>query len=106
MVWDKSKTSEYAKDESGSSFVFSLTSNHKLVLDKTKTAIYRGNPHGPLFGDGNSDFGISTPGSNSWSLVGRSYTNQNYKNDDESYAKFNGNPVKSYKFGIKKWEVW
>jgi hypothetical protein len=106
LIWEKTSTSEYVKDESGSSFIFSLSSNEKLVLDKSKTAIYRCSPHGPLFGDGNSDLGISAAGSDCWSLVGRSYTNENYKSNQESYGKFNGNPGNYYYFGIKKWEVW
>ena len=45
LVWNKSN--KQVKDESGNSFIFSLTNNHKFKLDKSKTAIYQYDGYGP-----------------------------------------------------------
>ena len=67
------------KDKSGGSFIFSLTNNHKFVLDMEKTAIFRG-ADGPSFGDMNPDFSISNEGNKNdcYSRINRSYNNKNY----------------------------
>ncbi len=74
LVWEK-KNGDHVKDESGRSFIFSLTNNHTFTLDKNKPAISQYANHGPLFGTGNPDFGIdgSSNGSsrNSWSIINR-----------------------------------
>ncbi len=74
LVWDIQKDEDQIKDESGRSFIFSLTNNHKFTLDKNKTAIYQSADNGPIFGTDNPDFGISGATSNtssSWSMINR-----------------------------------
>jgi hypothetical protein len=104
LVW--SKSGQYQKDESGSSFIFSLSNNHKFVLDKYKDAIYQNSKHGPIFGNGSPDFyiGDSANTINSWAKINQSYLNENYKAaDGESHMKFTGNPEKSYHYQAKEW---
>ncbi len=57
LVW--SKSNQLLKDESGSSFIFSLSNNHKFVLDKSKDAIFQHPTLGPAFGSGAPDFYIT-----------------------------------------------
>jgi hypothetical protein len=110
LVWDEAKSGQCQKDESGSSFIFSLSNNHKFVLDKSKDAIYQNSSHGPIFGYGPADFYIidSANTSNaSYALINKTYCNENYKaGDGESYMKFTGNPDKSSNYLTKEWEVW
>jgi hypothetical protein len=56
LVWNKSR--QKLKDDSGSSFIFSLSNNHKFVLDKSKDAIYQTSGDGPVFGNDSPDFYI------------------------------------------------
>ncbi len=56
LVWNKSR--QKLKDESGSSFIFSLSNNHKFVLDKRKDAIRQSSVNGPWFGNDFPDFYI------------------------------------------------
>jgi hypothetical protein len=57
LVWNH-KNGAYLKDESGSSFIFSLTNNHKFTLDKSKDATYPHSSLGPAFGSGQPDLFI------------------------------------------------
>ena len=108
LVWNKS--GRKLKDESGSSFIFSLSNNHKFVLDKSKDAIQQHSGTGPLFGGCSPDFYIcdsANTSNSSYALINQSYLNENYKaGDGESYMKFTGNPNKSYNYRAKDWEVW
>ncbi len=107
LPWDKTK-SGYINDESGTSFIFSLTNNHKFTLDKSKSAISQYFNHGPIFGTGNPDFGIigssNSNISDSWAIINQSYSNSNYTaGNGDSYMKFTGNPNKSNTFRTKEW---
>ncbi len=107
LVWNKS--CQKLKDESGSSFIFSLSNNHKFVLDKSKDAIQQNSLYGPCFGDGGNDFYIANSANtqNSYALINKSYFNENYKaGDGESYMKFTGNPDKTHFYQTKDWEAW
>ena len=76
LVWDKSIQNK--KDESGKSFIFSLTNNHKFTLDKSKDALYTHTNLGPAFGDSNPDFFIwdfADTQKNSCTIINRSYVN-------------------------------
>jgi hypothetical protein len=77
LVWDKPSISKLMKDDSGNSFIFSLTNNHKFKLDKAKDAIYQANSIGPTFGNNNPDFYISDSvnTSNSYAMINNSYIN-------------------------------
>jgi hypothetical protein len=96
LTW--SKSDQKLKDKSGSSFIFSLSNNHKFVLVKSKDAIQQHSGEGPCFGDGGNDFYIcdSANTNNSYARINKSYLNENYTaGDGESYMKFTGNPNKS-----------
>ncbi len=56
LTW--SNSDNILKDESGSSFIFSLSNNHKFVLDKSKDAICQHSGYGPIFGNNFPDFYI------------------------------------------------
>ena len=107
LVWDLSKSGQKLKDESGSSFIFSLSNNHKFVLDKSKDAIYQSSFHGPIFGNGDPDFyicGSANTNKSSYAKINKSYLNENYKaGDEESSMKFTGNPDNSYHYQVKEW---
>jgi hypothetical protein len=95
LVW--SESGQKLKDESGSSFIFSLSNNHKFVLDKSKDAICQSSGHGPIFGNNYPDFYIcdSANARNSRAEINQSYLNDNYKaQDGKSYMKFTGNREK------------
>jgi hypothetical protein len=62
LFWDNSRHSKYETDESGNSFIFSLSNNDKFTVDKSKSAIYHYYPHGPWFGPGSPDFMIVNSG--------------------------------------------
>jgi hypothetical protein len=109
LAWDKAKNSQCQKDESGRSFIFSLSNNHKFVLDKSKDAIQQLSSYGPCFGDRGNDFYIASSANteNSWAVINQSYWNENYKaGEGESYMKFTGNPDKTHFYLAKEWEVW
>ena len=99
LVWNK--TNKLIKDESGSSFIFSLTNNHKFTLDKSKDAIHAHTSLGPAFGGSGPDFYLSEFANNndsSCTMINKSYFNENYTvGNKDSYMKFNGNPDKHYK---------
>ncbi len=59
LVWEKAKIGQCQKDDSGSSFIFSLSNNHKFVLDKSKDAIQQLSLCGPCFRDKGNDFYIA-----------------------------------------------
>jgi hypothetical protein len=107
LAWDHSKNSQCQKDESGSSFIFSLSNNHKFVLDKSKDAIYQSSVTGPFFGNGDPDFYIcdsANTSKSSYAIINQSYWNTNYKaGDGESYMKLLGNPDKSHLYLAKEW---
>ncbi len=77
LVWDNPSISKLMKDNSGSSFIFSLTNNHKFKLNKAKDAICQANSIGPTFGHTNPDFYISDDAntSNSYAMINNSYIN-------------------------------
>ncbi len=110
LAWDKAKHGQCQKDESGSSFIFSLSNNHKFVLDKSKDAIYNASSIGPAFGNGGPDFYIcdsANKTNSSYAEINKSYFNDNYKaGDGESHMKFTGSPDKSSSYQAKEWEVW
>ena len=84
LVWGKSNN--YLRDESGESFIFSLTNNHKFTVDKSNVAIYQHISEGPYFGDSHPDLYISSNANTcarSWSKINRSYSNENYMIDSE-----------------------
>jgi hypothetical protein len=105
LVW--SKSSQKLKDESGSSFIFSLSNNHKFILDKKKDAIYQNACTGPIFGNGSPDFYIcdsANTNNGSYAEINQSYLNENYKlGDGESHMKFTGSPDKSSSYQAKEW---
>jgi hypothetical protein len=106
LAWDHSKNSQCQKDESGSSFIFSLSNNHKFFLNKSKDAIQQHFSYGPCFGDGGNDFFIANYANtnNSYAKINQSYFNENYRaGDGESYTKFTGNPDKSGYYKAKEW---
>ena len=76
LVWDKSK-SGYVKDETGKSFIFSLTNNDKFILKQIENTIYQLVDCGPIFGQ--NDFYISeaanTSSNNSRTHINTSYFN-------------------------------
>ena len=77
FVWN-TKNGAYLKDESGSSFIFSLTNNHKFTLDKSKYATYTHHTNGPTFGNDLPDFYISNYANttnNQYAKLNRSYVN-------------------------------
>jgi hypothetical protein len=109
LVWDKAKHGETQKDDSGSSFIFSLSNNHKFILDKSKDAIQQHSGTGPCFGDGGNDFFINSSADthSSYAKINQSYLNENYTAGDwESYMKFTGNPDKTFNYHAQEWEVW
>jgi hypothetical protein len=53
LVWNTNNQAKL-KDESGSSFIFSLTNNHKFTFDKSKDATYPYHTIGPTFGNGHN----------------------------------------------------
>ena len=75
LVWDKSNSSK--KDESGKSFIFSLTNNHKFTLDKSKDALYTDTTLGPAFGSGSPDFYINDSANTNdpYTMINQSYVN-------------------------------
>ncbi len=76
LVWNTNNQAKL-KDESGSSFIFSLTNNHKFTLDKSKTAIWSYPSHGPRFGDGSPDLFInnSANANNQYAQINQCYVN-------------------------------
>jgi hypothetical protein len=107
LVWEKAKDWSCQKDESGSSFIFSLSNNHKFVLDKSKDAIQQNSCTGPVFGNGVPDFYICDSANTnkiSSARINQSYLNENYNaGDGESYMKFTGNSKKSHHYRAKEW---
>ena len=107
LVWDKNLTiNKLMKDDSGSSFIFSLTNNHKFKLNKAKDAIYQSNSIGPTFGNGNPDFYINDNAntSNSYAMINNSYVNSYYTaGNGDSYTNFTGNTDKTPNFKTKEW---
>ncbi len=76
LVW--SKSGQCLKDDSGSSFIFSLSNNHKFVLGKSEDAIGQYSDYGPCFGDGGDDFTINNSANtdkNSYAAINNSYFN-------------------------------
>jgi hypothetical protein len=115
LVWNKSQSGPII-DQYGTSFIFSLTNNHKFTLDRNKTAITQYSNHGPMFGTNNPDFGIRGNSDSifldpprgqmnlSWGLINQSYSNSNYTlNNGDSYMKFNGNTNKLSNTMLKEW---
>ena len=77
LVWNTNNTT-HLKDESGRSFIFSLTNNHKFTLDKSKTAIRSSPSHGPIFGGDGPDFYIENSANttnNSYAQINKCYVN-------------------------------
>ena len=77
LVWNTNNQAKL-KDESGSSFIFSLTNNHKFTFDKSKDATYPYHTIGPTFGNGNPDFYINDSANstnNSYAMIDQSYVN-------------------------------
>jgi hypothetical protein len=100
---------DYVRDESGESFVFSLSNKDKFIQQDPDKGVkhYNSNSFGPIFG--NDDFYIcqKSDGNNSGGFINRSYINNKYKKDDkESSHIFNGNPEGLNTFRVKEWEVW
>jgi hypothetical protein len=59
VPWKKYYSDTYIKDESGQSFVFSLSNNDKFTLQNTNYALRYYQDYGPMFGNGNgTDFSI------------------------------------------------
>ena len=76
-MWTISSNGQCVNDETGRSFIFSLTNNHKFSLKKGKTAIYRAINIGPTFGNGDPDFYINNNAKayESYSKINQSYVN-------------------------------
>lgn len=92
LTWEKLDKGEYKIDESGESFVFSLTTNDKFTLKNNKCAIANDKAWGPSFG-GTKDFLLTNQSNTNFSVgaVNNFYYNENYKKDDQaSLEKFHG----------------
>lgn len=50
MKWVTKKTGSHIEDESGESFIFSLTNQDKFSLKRKKEAIFAYEMNGPVFG--------------------------------------------------------
>ena len=52
LLWDGTKSGEYRTDNTGESFIFSLTNGDKFLLTDKSTAIWNHANYGPAFGSG------------------------------------------------------
>ncbi len=112
LRWSSDQKANFKADDSGNSFVFSLSEGDKFKLIKRQSAICSKKKFGPVFGGGGgndydlfiSDKANSTKFSNAF--VNEAYYNEKYvKGDKASLKKFTGNE-KGWHFQINEWEVW
>lgn len=109
MLWDGTKNGEYIIDNTGESFIFSLTNRDKFLLTDISTAIWNHANYGPTFGGG-ADLLICNEADQkplSYADINKSYHNEQYQQRDRSsWERFSGNPNNSWHYRIQEWEVW
>ncbi len=96
-------------DESGKTFLFSLTNKDKFRLENKKYAINRSSStsYGPAFGNGWDLFirDKANTSKNSGGRINTSFVNENYTAENKE-AKFLGTAKENINCKLKEWEVW
>lgn len=105
LVW--SSHGHHRSDESGRSFIFSLSNKDKFPLHQSVKAIFDDFDHGPTFGSG-FDLHIchmANQNNGSHSKINNNYMCNKYTKDEAgSHQRFSGSST--HQFKIKEWEVW
>jgi hypothetical protein len=105
LVW--CSNGKYRRDESGQSFVFSLSNKDKFPLHQSVNAIYDDHGYGPTFGNGH-DLHIASIGNGhcgNYAKINTNYMCNKYTKDEVgSYQRFSGSST--HQFKVKEWEVW
>ena len=97
-------------DDSGDSFVFSLTNLDKFTMQQRGYCFRYLNGYGPMFGNQNgTDFFITNRANKERDCGGNinnGYWNGKYTKDNrESWEMFTGGN-QDFRFTVKEWEVW
>ncbi len=103
----KAKSGEYVCDDTGASFIFSISNNETFRLINKSGAIYRyGSKDKIRFGSDEFTLGDrANMGHNCYTSLNSYYNNANYIDGDvNSYLRMNGNNTDQ--FTTKEWEVW
>lgn len=106
LAWNSNGA--YQVDGTMKSFTFSLTNNHKFVVQGNANHVYGNSSYGPTFSN-HHDFYIAdncNQNFNSHANVNYMYKNTNYTAGNvNSYAMFTGGQ-QNHNFKVKQYEVW
>ncbi len=111
LRWSSDQKASFKADDSGESFLFSLSEEDKFRLIKKQNAIYSKKKFGPVFGGGGNEYDLfisdkANSNNFSYALINEAYYNENYQKGDKiSLKKFTGSENGGH-FKIEEWEVW